>query len=49
MHKPDVELAKLKKYHKSKIVKAGPMYDVRPEHPPVQINSSSPCLDQYEF
>ena len=30
-------------YHSSKIVKAGPGYDVMPEHPPVQINSSSPC------
>ena len=29
-------------YHSSKIAKAGPVYDVRPEHPPVQINSSSP-------
>ena len=27
----------------SKIAKAGPGYDVRPEHPPVQINSSNPC------
>ena len=29
-------------YQSSKIAKAGPGYDVRPEHPPVQINSSSP-------
>ena len=30
-------------YHSTKIAKAGPGYDVQPEHPPVQINSSSPC------
>ena len=30
-------------YHSRKIAKAGPGYDVQSEHPPVQINSSSPC------
>ena len=44
-----VSEAKIYLYHSSKIAKAGPGYDVWPEHPPVQINSSSPCLDQYEF
>ena len=35
-----VELAKVKftyMYHSSKIAKAGPGYDVQPDHPPVQI------------
>ena len=27
-----------------KIAKVGPGFDDRPEHPSVQINSSSPCL-----
>ena len=39
-------IAKIYLYHSSKIAKAGPGYDVRPEHPPVQINSSSPWLIQ---
>ena len=38
---PVVE-AKIYLYHSSKKAKAGPGYDVRPEYPPVQINSSSP-------
>ena len=31
--------------HSSKMAKAGPGFDDRLERPPVQINSSSPCLD----
>ena len=53
MHKKDlkfapvVELAKLKftyVYHSSKIAKAWPGSDDRPQHPSVQINSSSPWI-----
>ena len=39
-----VSKAKIYLYHSSKIAKAGPGYDDRTEHPPVQINSSSPWL-----
>ena len=47
MHKKGLTLtpvveANIYLYHSSKIAKAGPGYDVWPEHPPVQINSSSP-------
>ena len=38
---PDRE-AKFYLYHSTKIAKAGPGFDDRPEHPSVQINSSSP-------
>jgi hypothetical protein len=31
-------------YHSSKIAKVGPGSDVRPDYPPVQTISSSPCL-----
>ena len=37
-----VSAAKIYLHHSSKIAKAGPGYDVGPEHPPVQKNSSSP-------
>ena len=37
-----VSEGKIYLYHRSKIAKAGPGYDVWPEHPPVQISSSSP-------
>ena len=42
-----VELAKLNfiyMYYSTKIVKVGPGFDDWPEHPSVQINSSSPCF-----
>ena len=39
-----VSEAKICLYHSSKIVKAGPGYDNWPEHHPVQINYSSPCI-----
>ena len=32
-------------YHSTKIAKARPGFDDRPEHPSVQINSSSPCFN----
>jgi hypothetical protein len=35
--------AKFYLYHSFKIAKAGPGFDDRPEHPSVQINSSSPA------
>ena len=44
---PVVELAKLffaYTYHSTKIAKARPGFDDRPEYPSVQINSSSPWL-----
>ena len=34
--------AKFYLHHSTKIAKAGPGFDDRPEHPSVQINSSSP-------
>ena len=34
--------AKVYLYHSNKVAKAGPGLDDRPEHPSVQINSSSP-------
>ena len=37
--------AKIYLYYSSEIAKAGPVYNVRLEQPPVQINSSSPCVD----
>ena len=46
--KPVVELAKLNftslvlLYHNTKIARTRPGFDDRPEHPSVQINSSSP-------
>ena len=39
-----VSKAKIYLYSSCKIAKAGPGYDFWPEHPTVQINSSSPCL-----
>ena len=44
---PVGELAKLNfsyTYHSTEIVKAGPGFDDQLEHPPVQINSSSPWI-----
>ena len=35
--------AKFYLYHSTEIAKAGPGFDDQPEHPSVQINSSSPC------
>ena len=42
-----VSAAKLYLYHSTKIVKAGPGLDDWPEHPSVQINSSSPWLNAH--
>ena len=43
---PVVELAKLNFTYITvlKVAKAGPGFDDWPEHPSVQINSSSPCI-----
>ena len=38
-----VSETKIYLYHSTKIAKAGPEFDDPPEHPSVQINSSSPC------
>ena len=46
-----VSKAKCYLYHSTKIAKARPGFDNWPEHPSVQINSSSPCISlsyQYE-
>ena len=40
-----VSEAKFYLYHSIKIAKARPGFDDRPEHPSVQINSSSPWLN----
>ena len=39
-----ISKAKIYVYHRSKIAKAGPGSDDRPDQTPVQTNSSSPCL-----
>ena len=39
--------AKFYLYHSTKIAKAGPGFDDRPEHPSIQINSSSIYLTKY--
>ena len=47
---PVIELAKLNFTYitvHTKIPKAGHGFDDRPEHPSVQINSSSPCPNTY--
>ena len=36
-------------YHSTKIAKAGPGFDDRPEHPSVQINSSSPWYIVWKY
>ena len=44
-----VELVKLNftyMYHSTKIAKAGPGFDDRAEHPSLQMNSSSPWINQ---
>ena len=41
-----VSKAKSYLYHNTKIVKAGPGFDDRPEYPSVQINSSKPWSDR---
>ena len=43
-----VSKAKIYLYHSSKIAKAGPGYGDRSKHPPVQINSNSPCKVPWE-
>ena len=45
MHKKGLKFAPAKYYlyHSAKIAKAGPGFDDWPEHPSVQMNSSSPC------
>jgi hypothetical protein len=47
MHKKGLKFApvvELVSYQSSKIAKNGPGFDDRPDHPPVQTNSSSPWL-----
>ena len=39
-----VSEAKFYLYYSTKIAKARPGFDDQPEHPSVQINSSSPCI-----
>ena len=39
-----VSETKIYLYHSTKTAKAGPEFDDPPEHPSVQINSSSPCI-----
>ena len=49
MHKKGLKFApvvELLALNSTKTVKAGPGFDDRPEHPSVQVNSSSPCGGQ---
>ena len=43
-----VSEAKIYLFHSTRIDKSGPGYDERLEHPPTQINSSSPWLDRLQ-
>ena len=36
-------------HHSTKIAKAGPGFDVRPEHPSVKNKSSSPWISKHDF